>query len=286
MSPESWTNSSMRRTIDPTIRKLSTLILTGTLVFLCGCLQTQTVITVKRDGSGTVRQRLVMKREIAMMMTAFSNQVQAEGGKKSWGIFDERELRNKARSMGQGVRYVSGKKISSAWGEGYEAVYSFKDINTLSVQESPDVQTDMSRRMLADSTKEKKFITFEFTKGSPAALVIHLPSSDKNKQSERDTTKKQNVNDDLMMAKMILKEMRISTVVQVQGSVTESDATFRDGGKITLINVDFDKLLDDETLLRKAMEYHDIPEDEATELMKKHPGLAIEQKKLIAVRFK
>lgn len=256
----------------------------STLVVLCGCLQMQTVITVKRDGSGTVRQRLVMKREIVMMMNAFSNQAKEGRAKKTSGLFDQQELRKKAASMG--VTYVSGKKISTESGDGYEAVYSFKDINRISVGESPDAQAGIIPGIEADSSKPKKKITFEITKGSPASLVIHLPPSEKNKQSGHDTTKPQNVDDDLMMAKMILKGMRITTVVEVQGLVTESDATFREGQKITLINVDFDKLLDDETLVRKAMEYHDIPEDEATELMKKHPGLAIEQKKQIVVRFK
>ena len=261
-------------------------IAASALLVLCGCLQTSTIIKVKRDGSGTVLQRVLIKKEIAMMMSAFSSQMEGGGAKKKSGLFDEKELRSKAATMGEGVKYVSGKKISSKTGDGYEVVYSFKDISKLSVEESPDVQTTIGSGQQQDSSQQKKKLTFEFTKGSPAALVIHQPPTEKGKSAEKDSAKKQNVDDNLLMAKTVLKDMKISTVIEVQGSVVESDASFQDRSTVTLINVDFEKLLGDETLLRKAMEYQEIPENEANELMKKYPGLKLERRKTVTVRFR
>ncbi|MGH2569372.1 MAG: hypothetical protein ACRDGA_13625, partial [Bacteroidota bacterium] len=135
---------------------------------------------------------------------------------------------------------------------------------------------------------EKKFITFGFTKGSPATLVVRVPQSGREKPAKKEAEEKKEEDNDrgFAMAKMMLKDLKISSVVELQGSVVESNATFREGSKVTLLDVDFDKLLDDENLLRDAMRYQDVQEEEAKELMKKYPGLKVELNKEVRVRFR
>ncbi|MGH2569406.1 MAG: hypothetical protein ACRDGA_13795, partial [Bacteroidota bacterium] len=110
------------------------------LIVLSGCLQLQRVVTVKPDGSGTIRERVVLKSQMAIMMISLAKQMKGEGKKKDEGIFDEGELREKASTMGEGVTYLSGKKLPQEEGEGYEVVYAFEEINKVLMSDTPDIQ--------------------------------------------------------------------------------------------------------------------------------------------------
>ena len=114
-----------------------------------------------------------------------------------------------------------------------------------------------------------------------------MPPSNRNKDTKDEPEDEQEETESgIEMARMMLKDLRISTVVEVQGTVVESDASFRDKSKITLMDIDFSKLLADENLIRKAMKRNDISDDEARELMKEYPGLKIELNKTTTVRFR
>jgi len=274
--------------------KITTILLLSIFV-LAGCLEVQTTVSVKPDGSGTVRERVLVKSDMLIMMMKMAKSMKEDGDengkKKKSGLFDEQELREKAETMGEGVTYKSGKILSSDDGEGYEATYAFKDINTLHVSETPDIEPPSPSSPDEDEGEEekseKKEITFEFTKGSPATLVVHVPPSNRNKDTKDEPEDEQEETESgIEMARMMLKDLRISTVVEVQGTVVESDASFRDKSKITLMDIDFGKLLADENLIRKAMKRNDISDDEARALMKEYPGLKIELNKTTTVRFR
>ncbi|HEY4613212.1 MAG TPA: hypothetical protein VII11_09535, partial [Bacteroidota bacterium] len=123
--------------------KITTILLLSIFV-LAGCLEVQTTVSVKPDGSGTVRERVLVKSDMLIMMMKMAKSMKEDGDengkKKKSGLFDEQELREKAETMGEGVTYKSGKILSSDDGEGYEATYAFKDINTLHVSETPDIE--------------------------------------------------------------------------------------------------------------------------------------------------
>ena len=264
-----------------------------TLVLLCafvlsGCLEVQTTINVKRDGSGTVRELVIIKSDMLRMMMTVAKKMKNddEDGKKNSELFDEKELREKAETMGEGVAYKSGKKISTDDGDGYEAVYVFKDINTLRVDQDPNIQPSSSSD--EDDNKDKKEITFEFRKGSPATLIVHVPPTKRGMENEEETEEQEDEDTEsgIEMARMMLKDLKISSVIEVQGTVVESDATFREKSKITLMDIDFGELLEDENLIRKAMKRNDISDEEAKELMKEYPGLKIELNRTTTVRFR
>jgi len=269
--------------------KITTILLLSIFV-LAGCLEVQTTVSVKPDGSGTVRERVLVKSDMLIMMMKMAKSMKEDGDengkKKKSGLFDEQELREKAETMGEGVTYKSGKILSSDDGEGYEATYAFKDINTLRVDQDPNIQPSSSSD--EDDNKDKKEITFEFRKGSPATLIVHVPPTKRGMENEEETEEQEDEDTEsgIEMARMMLKDLKISSVIEVQGTVVESDATFREKSKITLMDIDFGELLEDENLIRKAMKRNDISDEEAKELMKEYPGLKIELNRTTTVRFR
>ncbi|MCI0707546.1 MAG: hypothetical protein L0Y80_08705 [Ignavibacteriae bacterium] len=267
-----------------------TIVVLLCALFLTGCFEVETVIHVKRDGSGTVHERIVLKSDMMIMMITMAK-MNDEGAERNRGkgLFNEQELREKASAMGEGVRYTSSKIFTGDEGEGYEATYTFRDVNTLRVSMTPDLQPEAMKTGEEGEGQEEEDqeLRFEFRKGSPATLVVYVPPVDRN--NDQDSTEQQTDEESeegLQMARTMLKDLRISAVVEVEGTVVESDATFRDKSKITLTDIDFDKLTEDENLIRTAMKSRNLSDEEAKELMKKYPGLKIELNRKTTVRFK
>jgi hypothetical protein len=257
---------------------------------LVGCLQVQTVVKVRPDGSGTIEERMVMKGQMAMMMMAMAQMGHEQGDTttKKGGVFSEEEMKKRAAQLGEGVTFVSGKELTIDDGQGYEAVFAFTDISKVKLSESPDVNA-MGTGTGAEETKreEKKYVTFGFTRGNPATLTVFMPpraKKEKTKQAERQDDREMKAG--MAMARAMFKDLKFSSVLEVQGSIVETDATFRNGSRVTLFEVDFDKLMSDETLMNKAIENEDISDEEAKELMRKYPGIKIELNKATKIRFR
>jgi hypothetical protein len=254
---------------------------------LGGCLQVHTVVTVNQDGSGTVKETLIFGRQLALMMRAFERMGDDE---KKTEVFDEEKLRKEAVLKGEGVTYVSGKAITSRDGEGYEAVYAFKDISKLQLNQNPGGKFSGMGMMgtTSDSGDKKEILTFAFTRGTPATLVINMPERTlKEPDAKQDPEPTDDEEDtDTEMARMMLGDLRISTVVEVVGSIVETNASFRTGSRVTLVEIDFDKLLDDKEFLREARRLENVSKEEARRLMEKHSGLKFELNDRVRVRFR
>jgi L-alanine-DL-glutamate epimerase-like enolase superfamily enzyme len=91
--------------------------------------------------------------------------------------------------------------------------------------------------------------------------------------------------EDMQGLAQMYRDMRISVDVVVNGSITESDATHVDGNRVTLVDMDFNRILQDsETMERLATQQADsISEVEA--MVNDLPGIKAEVKQRIRVRF-
>lgn len=110
------------------------------LLSVVGCLQVNTVIKLKPDGSDTIEETMLMSKvffkQMKAMMEAMTGQMgQATGeteqkdgqaaqkpAKKMLDIFDEDKLADKASKMGEGVTYVSGKRLTTDKHEGCHVI--------------------------------------------------------------------------------------------------------------------------------------------------------------------
>lgn len=87
---------------------------------------------------------------------------------------------------------------------------------------------------------------FRFEPGPPAAITILLALPQPGAASGGSTSAESTPMDKAMMDgfKEMLEGMRIVTTLSMAGEIIESNATYRDGSRVTLLDLPLDKLLD------------------------------------------
>ncbi|MDA3814199.1 MAG: hypothetical protein PF570_08105, partial [Candidatus Cloacimonetes bacterium] len=82
------------------------------LLFISGCFQVERVINVKKDGSGTIEETVLMSQDfinqMKQMATSFGGGDIEENREES-AYHNVDDLKKEASKMGEGVKYVSSK---------------------------------------------------------------------------------------------------------------------------------------------------------------------------------
>lgn len=260
-------------------------------ILLLGCFEVSTVIKVKPDGSGTVEETVLMGPSMMMMVQMAAQTVQ-EGQKgkppEKFSLFKEDSLKKRAATMGPGVTFVSAQPLKEGDREGFKALYRFKDIEQLKVSLNPTDIMPSAGEKPGEAPKKQEPILFMFIKGAMRTLLIIMPQQEfKEKSSQTKDAKPQQVDSaqNLLAMQMFLKDLKISIAVEVEGSVVETNASFAEGPKVTLMEVDFGKLLTDPEKLKKLSDLSPQSVEEAKFLMKEFPGMKIETNKITRVVF-
>jgi hypothetical protein len=222
-------------------------------VLCSGCLRSTTTIDLRPDGSGTILQETGMSSQAIAMMKGFASP-QAGGKEQLSDMFTEEQARKAAETMG--VTFVSGEPFKTADLEGYRARYSFTDIT--------QVKVNVSERM--KSSTEPPF-SFAFEKGSASStLTIQMPEQSAMKGlpglppsgaglSDADKAQAAQM---LGMMKMMMQGLFVDVSLNVDGRIIKTNAPHVQGSRVTLLQVDFDKLLADEAALQKLQGASDL----------------------------
>ncbi|MBI4429754.1 MAG: hypothetical protein HY562_11625 [Ignavibacteriales bacterium] len=267
------------------MKKLSRFFVVSLVALLvAGCLEVTTTVKVKPDGSGTIEETVIMGKAMIDQIKTIQEQFQDPNQKpKPFSVMDKDELNKRALQMGPGVQLVSTSKVAKAWGEGYKAVYSFRDINTLKVQQDPGKKApSMGQEMEAE--KKEEVMTFRMTRGKPATLEIMMTQGDWDRDTTEQETEEADSATEAMMMEM-LKGLRFTSSVEVQGAITETNASFRDGSRITLVDVDFEKLVADKEKFKQVSKAQPKTLEEAKMFFKDVPGLKFETNHTVTVKF-
>jgi hypothetical protein len=95
------------------------------------------------------------------------------------------------------------------------------------------------------------------------------------------------------MAKKMFKGMRFCIALEMIGNIVETNATFREGNVITLVDMDFGALVEDAEKLGASSEKLQRlgakkPEtvEEMKALMKQFPGFRMELNREVTVKFR
>ncbi len=258
-------------------RALSVTLVAAALVCCTGCLTFETLITVRDDGSGTIEMVFALSGPMLDMITSLAG---------NEGLCDEEDLQEEAAKMGEGVRLSSVEPIDEDGKQGCRAFYDFDDINQLTTSQNPGDQ--MPSGMTPDEpTTTEDVVTFSFTPGSPATLVMNLPQDFQDNTPDEDPTPVDStqVEEQLTMMREMLKGARIHMAVAVEGAITETNASYRDGNRITLIDIDFDRLLEDEEQLELLSNANPQTTAEVKALLEGVEGIKVETTEEIFVRF-
>jgi len=302
------------------------LLILGLIVIsifaLTGCIQVDTLIKVKPDGSGVIEETFLMNKAFVQQMKAMMEEMakqmgqqmeqqadqQVSEGKKegepqqekesqkkpeSFDIFNEKELKEKAGELGEGITYLSGSKIVTDDYEGYKAIYAFKDIQKIRINQNPGEKVPSGPQQGGpDSKTKKEYITFNYTKGKPAELLIKLPAQKPKENSEdvpEDQTSAQTDDQqaEAMMSQMkgIFEGMKIAVAVEVEGEIIETNATHREGSRVTLMELDFGKLIEMAEHFKKFSLAQPETLEETKQFMKDIPGIKVELNEEIKIKF-
>ena len=107
------------------------LWLTGLLSLCClsSCLEVEQVINLKKDGSGTIVEEIVMGAQIVAMMEALPAGAGAENPFAD--LYNIENYKAKAAGFGKGVTYSGMEKVERNGGKGVKVTYKFEDINNV-----------------------------------------------------------------------------------------------------------------------------------------------------------
>lgn len=262
-------------------------ILLVSLIFLIGCVQTKIKINIKPDGSGTIEESVLMKKDIIQYMSSMVPK--DESTDDPFSLFDEEELKENASAMGNNVKYLKGEKVETDDFSGYKAIYTFDDIRELNINQNPGEK--LSGKSSIKS--EDEFITFNFDKKATSILKIKMPISKKIKKNAAAKTDKKKKEKDLAKSQLVLNQMKtffdgmyIVIEIGIEGKIIESNADYIKGKTITLMEIDFGELLADPDKLSQLDGNKMSSLQNAKELLKEIPGMKINLKDEITVKFK
>jgi hypothetical protein len=258
-----------------------------------GCISFTTVVKVKPDGSGTVTQTTVMGKEIVEMMKSLASMGDADKKGQAPELFSEKDARGKAAKMGPGVTFLSNKPVKTATGEGSEAVYAFKDISTLRLDEKPPSPGGPSQ---ASASAEAQSFRFSRLPNGNAVLTVVSPQSkpkaaDAGKKDKADKREpnKMPTDQELAQARKMLKGLRVAMAVEVAGTLVKTNSAYVEGNRVTLLEMDFEQLLGNEAKLREltSLKEEDKGSMEAAKrILKGLPGFKFSLDPEVRIEFK
>ena len=231
------------------MRRLAIALVAAAAALSGGCFQSETIIRVKADGTGTIEQTNLANKEMLGMAAGMARQAVAQSGtdpSKAPGLdnigdlFDEAKIREQASSFGLGVRYVSSAPLSENGLTGVKATFAFDDVRLLNLN---------NRQGAATPTPQLRF-ELDRADGGDSTLRIRLPdrqnpADDAPPQAPPIAQRPELPPEALAMVRNMFKGAKINVAVEVDGAIVTTDGPKRDGSRVTIFGLDFEQLLSD-----------------------------------------
>ncbi len=256
------------------MRSLAAASLCALSLFLTGCFSDKTAIKVNADGSGTLVITTQMKASAIEQMKQMAKAFGGENAKEP-ELFTEKEAKEKAAKMGEGIEFVSYEPIKTKDAEGMKASYSFKDIRKLKINEMTEPPGGGAPGMKAQ-VKKSTPVTFKLDKlpnGNNLLTIFNPPCDLKPDQNPPPGLPNGELPEEqLAMMKEMMGGLLVSIQLEVVGLV-KTNSKWAEGSKITILEMDFDKFLSDPAKLKKLVAAQPKSNEEAKLLMKDFPGV-------------
>ena len=262
------------------------------LLFLSGCFQIERVINVNKDGSGTIEETVLMSQDFINQMKQMAASFgggDIEESKDESTYHNVDDLKKQALKMGEGVKYVSSKPVERDGKLGHYVLYRFNDITKIKIDENP------ADNMMGASGmgEDKEDIHFKFKKGKTSELTIIFPQMDEEDINEEDIEYIEELEEDLSvsdqdmkMMKAMYAGMKISVKVIVDGKIIETNATHKDGNVVTLSEMDFDVIMNNEEAFQALSGSKEATDEEMKKSMQKFKGFKADMNEEVVIKFK
>jgi hypothetical protein len=286
-------------------------------VFVSGCIQDTIVIHVKPDGSGTIEETSLLSNSMFDIMESIAGSMAGprkeegaqvnkdaakEGSKKEAKQTRDdviakmvKDAEKRADTFGATVKFISAKPVRTETASGYNAVYGFQDISQVRVNQNPGAKMDGQKTEKSDPPKEE-YLLFNFTKGHPSKLVVTLPPQKEtagDKSSAPDSgnavagkSNKEASAQSPEMMKNLFQDLKVKIALQLEGTIIKTNATYRDGSTVTLIEMDIGKIMNNAMLFKQMLAVNPQSVGETKALFKNVEGLKFETNNTVTVEFK
>ncbi len=256
------------------------------VILFSGCIKVKSNVVINKDGSGILEEQVLMSDAVVAMMNEFMSSFQdSTSAPDEFKLFKEDELQTKASEYGEGVKYVSGEEVKIEGWQGYKAIYSFEDLNKLKMETDPNTKVENPQ----DDEQETEYFSFKFTPGDIAELIIDRPSLSSEKEdedeeiSEETETENQEIDDNLIK---MMDGMSITISLEINGEIVETNASYVDGSKVTMLDIDFSEILKNEESLELFKKNPPDNLDEMKAIAENISGMKVEFQKPITIKFK
>ena len=251
------------------MKKLMTLVSAAALALLAtSCMQQETTLSLNKDGSGTITETTVLGAQMLAMMGA--------AGAEAGDPLDQMIAQAKQKSeqavgkMGEGVSVKEIKKLNEGGKKGMIIVYEFKDINKLKYAFG---------QSLGDENDGKDPLDINFEGG---VLTINNKYEKPEKPAEEEPIDENG----LMMAQQMMGDMRISLKLDFPGGIAETNAEHVEGNKVTMMDIDFGKLIAQQDKFKEFMKAQPGSPAEAKEMLKGVDGVKVETAEKLTIKLK
>ena len=272
--------------------KLLLLASAITALLLPSCFQHETTITLNKDGSGTLVEESRLGAQMLAMMSQMAEGL-GGGGENAQDplkeMFSEDKAKKRATELGEGVTFEKSEPVAVNGSKGAKVTYRFKDINTLKVR-SGDGMKNMSPGPgapgLDEAAKKEDPVTFAYQDGK-LTVKLPQPKKDGEKPADESAEKPDMENPEAMeMMKQMFADMKMGIKLVIAPGIAETTATHKEGDTITLMEMDFGKLVQNPEHLKKMAAMDQQDPTAAMEALKGIDGVKFEAKPEITVTLK
>jgi hypothetical protein len=252
-------------------------LLVVVLAISCGgCFHMTTVLKVNGDGAGMIEHSMVLTNAAVAQLKQFA--MFGGGRGQPFDPISEQQARDLAAVIGEGVIYVSSKPVVTDNGQGRDATYSFADVNRLKIATQPPTPGNLPIK--APGLADGGAVTFSLAHQPGGSAVLHIHVPEPNWIGSIATL---SANGQLALIQTLLKGAHILLAAEPTGTLVRTSSPYADSRRVTLLEVDLDDLLKDQTLVPRLTAAK-TPE-EVQEILRQATGLKINFDSDITVEF-
>jgi hypothetical protein len=253
------------------------------------CFQHEVTVHVKPDGSGTIVEETRLGPQMLQMMEQMAagfggNAAEADPTKD---MLSEDKAKERAKKLGDGVRFLKMEPVAANGSKGARATFSFDDITKINLSTSEGSKAIQMPGAPPQEGPKEAPIRFEFNNRE---LTVHMPQPDKDAAAEKPDAPGEEPDMNNPEAKAMMKQMfgdmKMSIVIKADSGIASTDASHRDGDTVTLMEMNFGKLIENEDNLKKLATMDQKDPQKAMESLKGIDGIRFEAKPSITIKLK
>jgi hypothetical protein len=263
---------------------LRALFVVATTLGLSACLEMKSVVTVNKDGTGTIEETALVGAQLKAMMGSLGAQPGQEGQPNPAAglrdmVPDKAKAEERAKELGEGVTMKSHEEVTMPDGKsGVKVTYAVADIRK--------VKYIPFNAKSKDGTGGKP-MTFGLS--GDTLTITNPPDEDKPEgETPKPEVPKEQLQAQMAMMRPMFAGMRMSMQVKGGSGIASSDATHLQGDAVTLMDIEVDKLLDKPEIFGQFMDsaQKNMTQAEAAEMFKGVDGIKVEGKKVVNIKLK